>query len=259
MKTKTRTPSVPKNSKFLSHGRLALPVVLALVLVSGLSMAQQPNPLIGTWEMFSVRNAQGIVTQPPDTATLLIISADGYYAQTVIPMGRKMVEKALDKMTKEELLDRVQRLIARFGTYRSVGNMLILHDVSHSDPNEEGSEKVQMFRIEGDVLILTNPVPGDKAETQLRRMKAVTDTPADPAKVTWLKTNQVPLRTIDPTDVNFEDLKPLKKSIGNSRVVMLGEQTHGDGAAFDAKTRLIRFLHEQMGFNVLAFESGLYN
>jgi erythromycin esterase len=74
-----------------------------------------------------------------------------------------------------------------------------------------------------------------------------------------LKANQVPLRTIDPTDADFDDLQPLKKSIGSSRVVMLGEQTHGDGAAFDAKTRLIRFLHEKMGFNVLAFESGLYD
>jgi erythromycin esterase len=90
-------------------------------------------------------------------------------------------------------------------------------------------------------------------------MKAFTDTPADPAKVAWLRTNQVPLRTIDPTDANFEDLRPLKQSIGNSRVVMLGEQSHRDGATFDAKTRLIRFLHEQMGFNVLAFESGLYD
>ncbi|MFM7430454.1 MAG: hypothetical protein ACKO1F_11205, partial [Flammeovirgaceae bacterium] len=35
--------------------------------------------------------------------------------------------------------------------------------------------------------------------------------------------------------------------------------SHGEGATFQAKVRLIKFLHEQLGFNVLSFESGLYD
>jgi erythromycin esterase len=60
-------------------------------------------------------------------------------------------------------------------------------------------------------------------------------------------------------DRDFGDLQPLKAAIGSSRVVLLGEQSHGDGTTFLAKARLIAFLHEEMGFDVLAWESGLWD
>ena len=74
----------------------------------------------------------------------------------------------------------------------------------------------------------------------------------DFAKVEWLRKNAIPIRTIDPADDDFTDLMPLKQRIGDARIVQLGEQTHGDGATFHAKSRLIRFLHQHMGFDVLA-------
>lgn len=80
--------------------------------------------------------------------------------------------------------------------------------------------------------------------------------PEDKSKVEWLSRNLLPIRTIDPEDDDFADLMPLKKIIGDARMVQLGEQSHGDGTTFYAKERLIRFLHEQMGFDVLAWESG---
>jgi erythromycin esterase-like protein len=76
-----------------------------------------------------------------------------------------------------------------------------------------------------------------------------------------LSKEAVPIRSIDPSiaDDDFSDLKPLMTAIGNARIVALGEESHGDGATFLAKGRLIKFLHQQMGFDVLAWEAGLFN
>lgn len=74
----------------------------------------------------------------------------------------------------------------------------------------------------------------------------------------WLK-NHAQSISIDPGNTDYSDLQSLKQSIGDSKMVMLGEQSHGDGTTFEAKIRLIKFLHEEMGFDVLAFESGFYD
>ena len=55
------------------------------------------------------------------------------------------------------------------------------------------------------------------------------------------------------------DLIFLKEVLKDKRIVLLGEQSHGDGATFEAKVRLIKFLHQELGFTILSFESGLYD
>ena len=79
------------------------------------------------------------------------------------------------------------------------------------------------------------------------------------SRVRWLAEHALRVRVVDPADDDFSDLQPLKEVLRDARVVLLGEQSHGEGTVFLAKTRLIAFLHQEMGFDVLAFESGLYD
>jgi erythromycin esterase len=81
--------------------------------------------------------------------------------------------------------------------------------------------------------------------------------PLDKKTKRWLDKHAFPIATLD-LDKGSRDLRPLRKVLKDARIVQLGEPSHGDGAAFAAKARLIRFLHEEMDFNVLAFESGMY-
>lgn len=67
------------------------------------------------------------------------------------------------------------------------------------------------------------------------------------------------IESISPTDTSFEDLTFLKEHLRNKDIVMLGEQTHYDGATFLAKSRLIKFLHQELGFDVIVYEVGLYD
>ena len=89
---------------------------------------------------------------------------------------------------------------------------------------------------------------------------ALGDEPSkESTRVAWLKSHTAPLRSIDPADEDFSDLEPIRRAIGDARIVQIGEQSHGDGATFHARTRIIKYLHEKCGFDVLAFESGLYD
>jgi len=54
---------------------------------------------------------------------------------------------------------------------------------------------------------------------------------------------------------NLDDLEPLRRLVGDARVVSLGEATHGTREFFQMKHRILRFLVERMGFTAFAIEA----
>lgn len=71
--------------------------------------------------------------------------------------------------------------------------------------------------------------------------------------VGWIDRNAAALASTDPDDP-LDDLRPLRRVVGQATVVGLGESTHGSREQFRTKHRMARFLVEHMGFRTLAFE-----
>ncbi|MCG6185904.1 erythromycin esterase family protein [Maribellus maritimus] len=55
---------------------------------------------------------------------------------------------------------------------------------------------------------------------------------------------------------NFENILALKEALQSVEIIALGENTHGLGEVFKAKTELVKFLHQELGFDLVLFESG---
>jgi len=72
----------------------------------------------------------------------------------------------------------------------------------------------------------------------------------------WIQTNNIPIRSL--TSENYSDLEFLKTILDGRRIVQLGESGHGVKEFNLIKVRLIKFLHRELGFDVIAFESPLY-
>ncbi|HMS03125.1 MAG TPA: erythromycin esterase family protein [Gemmatimonadaceae bacterium] len=75
----------------------------------------------------------------------------------------------------------------------------------------------------------------------------------------WLRDSSTAVRSLAFDDTDWSDLDALADAIGTRRVVLLGEQSGGDGTTLRAKARLVRYLHERHGFDALVFEGGIYD
>jgi len=62
-----------------------------------------------------------------------------------------------------------------------------------------------------------------------------------------------------PQSEDLDDLKFLKEELKGTRLVSLGEQSHMYGNIFAMKIRVIKYLHQKLGYTTIAMESPIYD
>jgi len=71
----------------------------------------------------------------------------------------------------------------------------------------------------------------------------------------WINTN---VHNIEKEE-NIQAWAFLKEEIKDRRIVAIGEQMHQDGESFRLRGQMIEYLMEEMGFEVILFEAGMYD
>lgn len=97
-----------------------------------------------------------------------------------------------------------------------------------------------------------DPSPSDEPDVEPRSDRATTS--SRPRLVDRLREYVIPLRTVDPESVPT-DLTPLESLFDETRIVGLGEATHGTREFFQMKHRLVRYLVTEFDTRVLGLEA----
>lgn len=77
-------------------------------------------------------------------------------------------------------------------------------------------------------------------------------------RIAEIRKNAIRLNAAFPNRTTNSELMRWTPFLHGVEIVQLGEQTHGDGSFFVHRTRMVQFLYSQMDFDVIAFESGMF-
>lgn len=94
----------------------------------------------------------------------------------------------------------------------------------------------------------------ESVQVSMRAMVPKTDPATAKAVVAELKREATPLATVV-AGGRMDDLAAFAKAVGNSRLVALGEASHGTREFFQMKHRLLEYLAKERGFTVFAMEA----
>lgn len=77
--------------------------------------------------------------------------------------------------------------------------------------------------------------------------------------IAFLKDRIINLGEIGNNSEYISDHSSLQVLLKDVEIIMLGEQSHGEGTTYETKIKLIKYLHQELGFDLLVFESGFYD
>lgn len=103
-------------------------------------------------------------------------------------------------------------------------------------------------------LFLVGLVAACEFGAQSGRPRTATSEPAIDSVGLWLESNAIRLSTVEAGN-GFADMQGLRTVVGDARIVLLGEPTHGNREVYQLKHRMVEFLVEEMGFDALVMET----
>lgn len=73
----------------------------------------------------------------------------------------------------------------------------------------------------------------------------------------YWRNNQETLQEIRTNAIEGDNYDFLDSYVSDKQIGLLGESSHGVGDYFSGKIKIIKYLHEHHGFNIVVFENGL--
>ncbi len=74
-----------------------------------------------------------------------------------------------------------------------------------------------------------------------------------------IKNQLINLGEVTKNNEDYSNYSALKELLKDVEIVMLGEQSHGEATTYQTKIKLIKYLHEELGYDLLVFEAGFYD
>jgi len=148
----------------------------AILALSLAAQAQSKNAFVGVWEEVGGTNAKG-EPETGNTGMRRIFTAEGFYS---IAFGRQcsgtqVVDKPLQELTKEQILDRLRCVIAQDGSFTVDGDKMNITRRSAQAPQNVGTKQTMQWKVEnGELSLKILSDTGQAPVGQVTRYKRLT-------------------------------------------------------------------------------------